>query len=84
MTQKLLFFKNLIKNPKKKSKLAVRKDGENFKPYYSFVALSSKKLSANKRTDRQKLQNMYKYDLFFFFLSYYFDTSTNSAVIKIL
>jgi hypothetical protein len=47
--------KNFFSKKKKKldSLLTAREEGENFKPYYSFVALSSKKLSANKRTDRQ-------------------------------
>ncbi len=50
------------------SLITVRKDGVNFKPYYSFVALSSKKLSANKRTDGRKLQNMYM--ICFHFIGY--------------
>jgi hypothetical protein len=28
-----------------------REENENFEPYYSFVAFSSKNLSANKQTD---------------------------------
>jgi hypothetical protein len=79
LTQKLLLFKNLKKNKNKKiiiinfqkkkekkkldSLLTALEDGENYKLYYSFVALSSKKLSKNKRTDGQtdgrKLQKMY-------------------------
>jgi hypothetical protein len=51
--------KQIQKNKKKlDSVLTNREEGENFKPYYSFVAFSSKKLNANKRTDGRKLQNM--------------------------
>jgi hypothetical protein len=44
--------KNFLKK-KLDNLLTAREEGEIFKPYNSFVALSSKKLSANKRTDRR-------------------------------
>ncbi len=37
----------------------MRGEVENFEPYNSSVALSSKKLSANRQTDGRKLQDMY-------------------------
>ncbi len=45
----------LFKKKKKRldSLLTAREEGENVKPYYSFVALSSKNLSANKQFDGQ-------------------------------
>jgi hypothetical protein len=35
---------------------------ENFKPYYSFVSLSSKKLRANIRTDGRTYIHIHTYD----------------------
>jgi hypothetical protein len=55
--------KCLKKQQELDSLLTVREAGEKFEPYHSFVALSSKKLSANKHTDGRKLQNMYLYDM---------------------
>ncbi len=37
----------------------MREEGETFEPNYRFLALSSKKLSANRQTDGRKLENMY-------------------------
>jgi hypothetical protein len=46
------FYLNKKKSKKIKldSLLTAREEGENFESYYSFVALSSKKLSANRQT----------------------------------
>jgi hypothetical protein len=56
--------KNLKKKKRKlDSLLTAREEGENFKPYYSFVALSSKKLSANRRTDGRTETAKYVYDV---------------------
>jgi hypothetical protein len=36
---------------KLESLFTAREDGENFKPYYNFLAISSKRLSAHRQTD---------------------------------